>query len=770
MAEEEVNTEIVCEKSEVFQPLKETEPEAHEKLEEVTAVASVEVSAPDSSDQKRKLGDLEPCENEEAPAKKQHIDVSDSISENPVPAEDETTVVLEAAKQEIEGGENDGSAGQTETEEPLPVEDAGASDGALISSAVDGSIGDEQPGHAGELDDAGLGQVNLEADPVSNGQISSNENFEQASVDDMQRSSPSAPHQGGFPHPGQQDSFDPSMSRKIEVPNNKVGVLIGKAGETIRHLQINSGARIQITRDGDNDPHSSSRLVELTGTLENINKAEQLIKDVIDEANAGGSPALVARGFITSQSGGEQIEIQIPSDKVGMIIGKGGETIKSLQTKTGARIQLLPQNLPNGDTSKERTVRVTGNVKQVESARELIKDVMNQVPMRSSQRSNTYNNQHSFRPPRGPAPVTQWGPRGANLTHQTTGYNHQQRGMHTPQTAQHGSYSQHQAPPRGGWEQQRPAAAPLQTAPPSSGGYGYYNHQGGGPVPNTQPSNPLSGPLSTSTPAPINYNYGQSQAPDGYGHQTPYSQPPPAQPNYGHGYSEPNLYSQQPPVGSQPGMYGQPSATPSSYGPPRGPQPGDLMYQGPPSQYPSNLPMSQPYPYGSNAPAQQAPPYGQSYSGHADGGYSQQPSTVYPQHGVQNAPGYSQAGQAAPAPYAQQVVPQSGGYSQYPSSQPTYGDQTSQANVNYGYQGGAPDAGYAANVPSAGYAVPQPASNQPVYSQPQMNPSGYYDQSMPPQSGLGGAPTAPAGYGTNVSPQPAYGGQYDATQMYGAHQ
>lgn len=63
----------------------------------------------------------------------------------------------------------------------------------------------------------------------------------------------------------------------------QVGVLIGKAGDTIKFLQHNSGARIQITRDADVDPHSSTRTVELIGTLENINKAEQLIKDVIAE-------------------------------------------------------------------------------------------------------------------------------------------------------------------------------------------------------------------------------------------------------------------------------------------------------------------------------------------------------------------------------------------------------------------------------------------------------------------------------------------------------
>ncbi|KAI3732898.1 hypothetical protein L1987_64110 [Smallanthus sonchifolius] len=56
-------------------------------------------------------------------------------------------------------------------------------------------------------------------------------------------------------------------------------------------------------------------------------------KDVgvlIGKAGAGGSPSLVARGFSAHSSGiGEQLHIQVPNEKVGVIIGKGSETIKT---------------------------------------------------------------------------------------------------------------------------------------------------------------------------------------------------------------------------------------------------------------------------------------------------------------------------------------------------------------------------------------------------------------------------------------------------------
>lgn len=87
-------------------------------------------------------------------------------------------------------------------------------------------------------------------------------------------STPSAiPHSYGYQ----------GTSKKIDIPNGRVGVIIGKGGETIKYLQLQSGAKIQVTRDMDADPNSPTRLVELMGTPDQIAKAEQLINDVLSE-------------------------------------------------------------------------------------------------------------------------------------------------------------------------------------------------------------------------------------------------------------------------------------------------------------------------------------------------------------------------------------------------------------------------------------------------------------------------------------------------------
>ncbi|KAL0447409.1 UNVERIFIED_CONTAM: Far upstream element-binding protein 2 [Sesamum latifolium] len=104
--------------------------------------------------------------------------------------------------------------------------------------------------------------------------------------------------------------------------------------------------------------------VELMGTPDQIAKAEQLINDVLSEAEAGGS-GIVSRRLTGQPSGSEQFVMKIPNNKVGLVIGKGGETIKNMQARTGARIQVIPLHLPPGDMSKERTVQIDGLVNKL---------------------------------------------------------------------------------------------------------------------------------------------------------------------------------------------------------------------------------------------------------------------------------------------------------------------------------------------------------------------------------------------------------------------
>lgn len=72
-------------------------------------------------------------------------------------------------------------------------------------------------------------------------------------------------------------------SKKIYIACGSIGVIIGKVGKTIKYLQLQSGAKIQVTLDLEWPPYSPTRPIELTGTSDQIAKAEQLIQDVLAE-------------------------------------------------------------------------------------------------------------------------------------------------------------------------------------------------------------------------------------------------------------------------------------------------------------------------------------------------------------------------------------------------------------------------------------------------------------------------------------------------------
>ncbi|KAF1873581.1 hypothetical protein Lal_00027619 [Lupinus albus] len=352
--------------------------------EEVVAPAAT-VTTPIPSDHKRKIQDLEPIPDSDPDSDPKEQDTDDNAD---LTASDET----ENKRPRLHDLDNANGHQDEEVSEPVneAKDNVVSVDAQPISKDPSEEITNEQiASEVAEKTDSKEPPVNEDAAEENAAEEPSKEAEEPSKDSTKQDDSVDVvPDTVDFPHkqdtssgPQQPTSGAEIITRKIEVPSNKVGVLIGKAGDTIRYLQYNSGAKIQITRDVDADPQSAARPVELIGSLESIEKAEKLMNAVIAEADAGGSPALVARGLSPAQAtmGSEQIQIQVPNEKVGLIIGRGGETIKSLQIKSGARIQLIPQHLPEGDNSKERTVQITGDKRQIEFAQEMIKEVMSQI-------------------------------------------------------------------------------------------------------------------------------------------------------------------------------------------------------------------------------------------------------------------------------------------------------------------------------------------------------------------------------------------------------
>lgn len=501
-------------------------------------------------------------------------------------------------------------------------------------------------------------------------------------------------------------------SKKIEIPNGRVGVIIGKGGETIKYLQLQSGAKIQVTRDMDADPNSTTRMVELMGTPDQIAKAEQLINDVLSEAESGGSGIVSRR--LTGPSGSEQFVMKIPNNKVGLVIGKGGETIKSMQARTGARIQVIPLHLPPGDTSTERTLQIDGSSEQIESAKQLVNEVISENRARNSGMSGGYNQQgYQARPP------SSWGPPGAPPMQQPS-YGYGQQGGYSAPSSQYNMpqppYQGYSQPASGGytsnWDQS--AVPPNQPATQGSG-YDYYSQQ-----PPQQQQTP-GGPGATGDNS--GYSYGQPQA-------STYNQQGYSQDGYGGNYHAPQSGYGQPPTYDQQGY-----SSAANYG-----NVANAAQDGLSS-------------YGSQGDSSQTVPP------------AAQPSSVSQQ-------GYSANQQPSPNP-GSYPPPSQSGYGMTAPSQTGYGNQPA-AQAAYGAAYGAPQTQkQPANPPAYGQSTQSP-STPSGYGQPAALPSGY-SGSQPPTSGYTQSDSAtqrapPSGYGTAAQPgfapppygvpptnQPAYG-------------
>ncbi|XP_061129365.1 far upstream element-binding protein 2-like isoform X1 [Syngnathus typhle] len=151
-----------------------------------------------------------------------------------------------------------------------------------------------------------------------------------------------------------------TMTEECRVPDSMVGLVIGRGGEHINKIQRESGCKVQIAHDSAG---LSDRSVSLTGSPDAIKRAKALIDEIISRGHD--SP--------NGQTGSMQ-EMVIPAGKAGLIIGKGGETIKQLQERAGVKMILIQDGSqpPNVD----KPLRIIGDPFKVQQAKEMVNEIL----------------------------------------------------------------------------------------------------------------------------------------------------------------------------------------------------------------------------------------------------------------------------------------------------------------------------------------------------------------------------------------------------------
>mmetsp|Transcript_38077 Transcript_38077/g.89156 ORF Transcript_38077/g.89156 Transcript_38077/m.89156 type:complete len:1075 (-) Transcript_38077:54-3278(-) len=162
--------------------------------------------------------------------------------------------------------------------------------------------------------------------------------------------------------PGEGDDLPPPKPVILQVQQELIGMLIGKRGEVVKQLSKESGARIEISKSGTET--NGERTVYLSGQAENVERAKQLIDDTLSKARER-----------SGMSNPNAHVLKVPHEMVGMLIGKGGETIKELKRESGARIDISKEPT-EGTHINDRLVHISGPPECVEYARKMIEDMV----------------------------------------------------------------------------------------------------------------------------------------------------------------------------------------------------------------------------------------------------------------------------------------------------------------------------------------------------------------------------------------------------------
>ena len=149
------------------------------------------------------------------------------------------------------------------------------------------------------------------------------------------------------------------VEEKGEVSALYVGRVIGKGGEMIRDLQARSGCRIDVDQ---NVPPGQPRLITYRGSRRTVDFAKRLVYMLCQEnVNEADLPLGEARREF----------LVVPASSVGKIIGRGGEMIRELQSRSQAKIQ-VDHSGASGLQPTEKHVTITGTDQSVVKAKEMV--------------------------------------------------------------------------------------------------------------------------------------------------------------------------------------------------------------------------------------------------------------------------------------------------------------------------------------------------------------------------------------------------------------
>uniref|UniRef100_A0A4X1W034 Tudor and KH domain-containing protein n=1 Tax=Sus scrofa TaxID=9823 RepID=A0A4X1W034_PIG len=135
---------------------------------------------------------------------------------------------------------------------------------------------------------------------------------------------------------------------EMRVPQESVKLIIGRQGANIKQLRKQTGARIDV----DTEDIGDERVLLISGFPVQVCKAKAAIHQILTENTP-----------VSEQ-------LSVPQRSVGRIIGRGGETIRSICKASGAKITCDKES--EGTLLLSRLIKISGTQKEVAAAKHLI--------------------------------------------------------------------------------------------------------------------------------------------------------------------------------------------------------------------------------------------------------------------------------------------------------------------------------------------------------------------------------------------------------------
>ncbi|XP_050720959.1 tudor and KH domain-containing protein homolog [Eriocheir sinensis] len=154
---------------------------------------------------------------------------------------------------------------------------------------------------------------------------------------------------GKKPEVGQtKGSFE--ITARMDVPQKALGLVIGRHGSNVNLIQRSTNTKINFS-----DEKNGKQTCIIVGSPENISLARELIKKAIN-----------------SQPVIEVSEMKVPCMAISRIIGRNGDTVRSISHTTGVKITVVKEEeFSSSPTSCEdmRRIILKGTKEQIEAAK-----------------------------------------------------------------------------------------------------------------------------------------------------------------------------------------------------------------------------------------------------------------------------------------------------------------------------------------------------------------------------------------------------------------